>query len=303
MFCGVRLAYLENACLVTQVDGIVVTQAEGCKGEGVYIYNGGTLIMTEGEISNNKLGGVHNQGHFIIYGGKISNNRNTYTHITSVTFIGGYGGGVYNNKGNFEMFGGEISGNTADMAGCGVYNRGGNFTMHNGKISNNKHTYTNNDATTWSGDGYGGGVANSGTFEMFGGEITGNTANKDGGGVSNHSSNFTMYDGIIVGNTAEIGGGVACIRGSFTMYGGTISGNKANQTGGGVHIEYGTFNRVGGTISGNTALEGDNIYLPESPESNSWPSMVSICVSIVFVGGIVGGFYFYESKKRKNHKG
>ena len=193
---------------VLKLDGVIVTHARGYSGTGILVSNGSTLIMVEGEISNN-WGGVHNNGHFIMYGGKISNNKNTYAHISSVTFAGGYGGGV-NNEGKFEMFGGEITNNTAD---------------------------------------------------------------KNGGGIHN--------------------------TGTFTMYGGKISDNTADTIGGGIH-NTGTFKKRGGEIINNTAPEGNNIY---SPENNSWPSMVSICVSIVFVCGIVGGFYFYESKKRKNHKG
>jgi len=147
---------------VLRLDGIIVTHTKGTSGEGVYVTSSGTLIMIEGEISNNKLGGVYNQGHFIMYGGKISNNRNAYTHISSVTFVGGYGGGV-NNEGKFEMFGGEISNNTADKNGGGIHNTG-TFIMYGGKISGN------------TADTMGGGIHNVGTFKKRGGEIINNTA-------------------------------------------------------------------------------------------------------------------------------
>ena len=188
MFCGVRLAYLEKACLVTQVDGVIVTHAEGYRGEGIEVYLGGTFIM---------------------YDGKISGNNNPHIMTGSAHWEGGHGGGVYN-KGTFEMFGGEISGNTAERDGGGVHNSRGNFTMYGGKISGN------------TAGRYGGGVC-GGDFVMFDGEISNNTAGESGGGVD--TSNFTMHNGTISGNTAkQYGGGVF---GTFNKLGGTISNNIA----------------------------------------------------------------------------
>jgi len=62
---------------------------------------------------------------------------------------------------------------------------------------------------------------------------------------------FNMYGGTISGNKANEGGGVAVIwGGTFNMYGGTISQNKAHYTGGGVYVYYGNFSKTGGTIYG-----------------------------------------------------
>ena len=121
-------------------------------------------------------------------------------------------------------------------------------------------------------------VENGGTFNMYGGTITGNKATtgdtattgntaSQGGGVcvTGASSTFNMYGGAITKNTASHGGGVYVSAGTtFTMNGGTIGGtsdsdaNKATNgektgTGGGVYVSDGTFTMNGGTISGNTA--------------------------------------------------
>jgi fibronectin type 3 domain-containing protein/uncharacterized lipoprotein NlpE involved in copper resistance len=99
---------------------------------------------------------------------------------------------------------------------------------------------------------YGGGVyvSISGTFEMSGGEISGNTTTVGGGVYMN--GRFEMSGGTISGNTASSGGGVF-VGGTFEMSGGTISGNRANYSnGGGVYVG-GTFEMSGGTISGNRA--------------------------------------------------
>jgi len=103
----------------------------------------------------------------------------------------------------------------------------------------------------------------SGSFEMNGGTISGNTS-QNGGGVMLEGGTFTMRGGTISGNTANSGGGVfvSMTSTSFTMTGGTISGNTSAENGGGVNIDRGTFIMRGGTITGNTArINGGGVYL------------------------------------------
>ena len=99
----------------------------------------------------------------------------------------------------------------------------------------------------------GGGVAvnTGGTFTMYGGTISENTANI-GGGVSAFGT-FTMYGGTISGNTATSGGGVH-VTGTFTMNAGYIIYNNAQWRGG----VYGEFTRNGGVISNNTPADDVN---------------------------------------------
>ena len=122
-----------------------------------------------------------------------------------------------------------------------------------------------------------------GTFDMYGGTITGNTSEYDtgGSGVSvvgvedrNKSSIFNMYGGTISGNIAKNGGGVEVTRSvyngpsEFHMYGGTITGNTADSTwssygnGGGVYVSWtAKFFMNGGKICGNTATyQGGGVY-------------------------------------------
>lgn len=108
---------------------------------------------------------------------------------------------------------------------------------------------------------YGGAVflANESVFEMEGGEIKNNTANR-GGGIALIGSEMTMSGGTISGNAAKstqattpgIYGGAIYIsddeeqsglpgenaihpyEASFTMTGGTISGNSAEEVGGAI---------------------------------------------------------------------
>ncbi len=98
-----------------------------------------------------------------------------------------------------------------------------------------------------------------GTLNMYGGNITGNTASRGAGVVA--AGTFNMYGGSITKNMARndmndtgigIGGGVY-VGGTFNMFAGEITGNTGEK-GGGVYVARGTFNMEGGTISGNTAV-------------------------------------------------
>ena len=96
------------------------------------------------------------------------------------------------------------------------------------------------------------------------GQIT-HTAGMTGSGVNVLSGGvFHMYGGSISGNTADNGGGVYMAGGQFTMYGGEISGNTTTTgNGGGVYVGGGTFTMNGSasvkdnTASGNTADQGN----------------------------------------------
>ncbi len=115
---------------------------------------------------------------------------------------------------------------------CGVTVRSGSFTMYGGNI-------TGNETRSWA---YGCGVYvghwnnnPAGTFTMYGGKISGNKAQSSGGGVY-AADNFTMYGGEISDNEAGDGGGVyVSSGGTFTMNGGTISNNEATYSGAGRH--------------------------------------------------------------------
>ena len=120
----------------------------------------------------------------------------------------------------------------SSKTGRGVYVSSGTFNMYGGSITGNKAQ----DA-----QGRGGGVyvySGSGTFNMYGGSITGNRATGDGGGVYKSGSNS-----------------------SFNMYGGSITGNTANSYGGGVYVvgSSSTFEMTDGSITGNNAYKSDYI--------------------------------------------
>mgnify|MGYP002516258342 CR=1 FL=1 len=134
------------------------------------------------------------------------------------------------------------------------------FNMFGGEISGN-HAGETTDKQKQDGAGV---HMQGGNFNMYGGKITDNYVdvahNYGGGGVCMSGGSFTMYDGEISGNTsAKYGGGVAVTySASFVMQGGTISGNKAATDGGGVYIYNGTFTLSDkAIITGNTATSGN----------------------------------------------
>jgi len=215
----------------------------------VVVNSGGTLEMDAGSRilnNNNTASGVNSGGGvrvaaggtLYMRGGEISGNNAAVQ-----------GGGVFNQGGVFTMRGGTIARNTANSWGGGLSNSINSvFVMYAGTIYDNTAV------------SQGGGVRNSARFEMRGGEIHGNTTTSPsaidgGGGVHNAAGSvFEVFDGEIFGNTAHQGGGVNVAGGRFYMRGGEIFGNTANADGGGVRVAgVGRFEMRGGGIFENTA--------------------------------------------------
>lgn len=135
--------------------------------------------------------------------------------------------------------------------GCGVV-VGGTFNMYGGNITGNVRTDSGN----------GGGVLVSyGIFNMYDGKITNNSCGLSGGGVYVERGTFNMSGGEISGNTSgEYGGGIELSSSTFTMTDGSISQNKSKENGGGIDVSAGsTFTMYGGTITGNTSYIGGGV--------------------------------------------
>jgi len=185
-------------------------------GGGVYV--GGIFTMSGGSIVENycrSAGGVMvgHFGEFTISGGYISNNR------------GIYGGGIYAYN-TFTMTGGTINGNgNGDGYGIEGVDGGGitiqdttnrvQFLISGGTIRDN---VANNGSGVY---------IHSGILKMTGGLIHGNSGKTSGGGVSvNSTGTFEMSGGTISGNSTLSGGGVSISPGGkFSKKKGTIYGN------------------------------------------------------------------------------
>ena len=155
-----------------------------------------------------------------------------------------------------------------------------------------------------------------GTFDMYGGRLTGNTSSYDigGSGVSiegvsdtSKSSIYNLYGGKISDNTATSGGGVHVRRivwygpAEFHMYGGSIQNNTADSaassygTGGGVYVSWTSkFTMSGGTISGNTASQyGGGVYASalakQYVSGNGGAAALEVAGSATVTGNQAGG--------------
>ena len=97
------------------------------------------------------------------------------------------------------------------------------------------------------------------------GTITGGSIIGNGGGVYSQGT-FNLYGGKISGNTANIGGGVYVLGDGFIMYGGEISNNTARYNGGGVYNARLNTVIAGGSIINNTANDSPSggIYMNQS---------------------------------------
>ncbi len=105
-------------------------------------------------------------------------------------------------------------------------------------------------------------------FIMYGGNICGNNAQGNAGGGVQVALNMIMYGGTISDNVSNFQGGGVDIGfvGTLTMYGGTIESNSTSGSGGGVHVsgddmEQGTFIMLGGSVTGNAAQKGGGVML------------------------------------------
>ena len=239
-------------------------------------YNGSICDLSLDAYQNNLLAGaVEVNGTFNMYGGSIKDNQGDALQPTSTK---PYTGGVLvNSTGVFNLYGGEISGNYSSNKeatwavaynGGAVNVNGGKFYMYGGVIKNN--TAGTSKALSNGGAVY---VGSKGTFTMTGGEITGNTATRNGGGVAVYNGTFTMSgDAKILNNSAKqdynsiehLGGGVYVgEKGTFTMSGNTsVEGNLAragytdsNAQGGGVYVSNGgTF-----TMNDNASIKSNTM--------------------------------------------
>ena len=173
----------------------------------------------------------------------------------------------------------------SSKTGRGVYVSSGTFNMYGGSITGNKAQ----DA-----QGRGGGVyvySGSGTFNMYGGSITGNRATGDGGGVYVDGGGFTMSGGTIGGtktgetNTATYGGGGVYAKANFEMTGGSITGNETNR-GGGVYVT------GKGSFTMSASADGQNIPSitgNNATENGGGVYVVGSSSTFKMTGGSIGG--------------
>ena len=219
----------------------------------------GGMTPADGNTAGVNGGGLHitGGGTTDIFGGGVRNNTAAQE-----------GGGLWNGTGTMTIDGTSIedntaSGNGSDQGGGGVFNAGGEVIIQNGA------TISGNLANGTSGSG--GGILNDagGELTIDDSVISGNTANRAGGGIEDNSGQFTavsLTNVILDGNSAGVdigdgataapgnGGGLHVTgQGAVIIDGGTVNNNVAAAEGGGLWNASGDMNVINTTINGNSA--------------------------------------------------
>ena len=212
----------------------------GYSSRGAGIWNDGTLVVNNGNISGNKAsitsvgygGGIYSTGTLTMRGGNVENN-------TAKT-----GGGIHND-GVCSIESGTILNNNAESFGGGVYGHAGSFTLTGGRISTN---------TAQSGAGV---YVTGGEYSFTNVIVENNTATQNGGGIYNDGGAIFASDIQVLNNQAEnFGGGI------YTSGGELLIGGRFNEAG--IFILDNSTNIITGNIAGNS---GGGIYKTYSPVS------------------------------------
>lgn len=178
-----------------------------------------------------------------------------------------YTGGAIDARGTVNIVGGTYKSGHADRPAIGVWDGSAIVNLYAGKIVKGDNV-----------DGVAGaGSSNvrlrTGTFNMYGGEISGGSA-VQGGNVYVYAGTFNLKDGVIKdGVSNNLGGNIRVVGGTVNISGGQVlngtSGGTATITGGSIGVGAGTdtitgkLNISGGVIDGgsgaaNGGLIGNN---------------------------------------------
>ena len=231
-----------------------------------------------------------------VYG--IQQTSGTVTIKGNTTEIRNFSVAVKITNGIFTMGAGSICNNYIDAdhtAGVAIEN-GGTFVLKGGFIKNNESTNRAGVSVT----GTNGTI--QGRFKMEGGEISGNKAWCNGGGIyvgahgvadisggtikANHAA-----EGTFSSPPEDVGGGGICIVGGTVNFtGGTIEGNFLDgadeNCGAGVFIDAGgTFNMSGGTITG--CKPNPDVATPEPSKGGG--VYVGLDGKLIMNGGTISG--------------
>jgi hypothetical protein len=235
-------------------------------------------------------------------GGGMTHISTASANLSNVTFIRNHaesdGGGLHIASGSVTLTDGEFTDNTAPDRGGGVFNEG-SFAMTTGTLTNNLvgpgapasisriagadlgeggAIYNTVDATANIADvtmhdntaSYGGGVYNTGTFDLTYSTLSSNFANIDGGGILNSGLGFVdLRNDTVSGNEAVTnGGGIANYGDLVQMNNVTVTLNTADFDINGIGIGGGVFNDAVVTVDvafSNTII-GNNNHPASSPD-------------------------------------
>ncbi|MEZ6089593.1 MAG: hypothetical protein R3C05_16500 [Pirellulaceae bacterium] len=185
------------------------------------------------------------------------------------------GGGLWNGSGFMSIDATTIVDNTAsgpaaDDGGGGVFNNGGELEITDSVVRRN---------TADGASGSGGGILNlGGMLTVNGGSISGNFANRAGGGIETTGGSTVSLNDVTIDNNSLVaataapgnGGGVHVGGdGKVTVTGGSVSGNEAVEGGGLWNSGSGTLVIDGTVINDNTAVTGGGVYNDAAAETDT----------------------------------
>lgn len=177
--------------------------------------------------------------------GNMYSSDNTLTKGSVITVSG---------SGTFNLYSGTITGKTTKKTYIrGVQVNGGTMNMYGGQIVDG---ISNAETTGDPAPGLGGNVHvnNSGSFVMYGGQISGGTASESGGNLyARSNSSVEIYGGVITGGNANTGGNIFA-PGEFVMKNAVLTNGTVSEQWANLHVSKSvdlSCNTIsGGTVAG-----------------------------------------------------
>ena len=218
-----------------------VTIRHGVATHGGGILNTGTLMFTNGSISNNKAandlgGGIYNEGTLTVIASTVSGNE-----------AGVKGGGVFNgDEATADIVSSTINDNSTGVDGGGIMNSfGATLSLTDSVLRGNSAWAGGGIFSTWSA-----------TLTLANSIVTGNEA-QNGGGIRSDLTTLTLTDTVVSHNRANgsEGGGVVNNGGRLEMSNSIVTGNSSSVSGGGIYNAEGTLTITNSTINGNNAAD------------------------------------------------
>lgn len=227
---------------VTLNGGQILSNTAEKKGGGIYLHNSAALTQTAGLIAYNAAQGTGtDDGGGGIY--SLYDNRMTLSGGQILGNRANRGGGLYIRTGSFNLLRAEIVGNSASLFGGGVHAGlpGWSTSIMGGRIISNTA-------------GYGGGLyAIAGSVTLKRGQIVGNHANSEGGGVYHDTGGaagvLTLINTTVSGNTASNDGGALVNASGTTVLTYTTAASNTTGTSG-----YGIQKGAGSILAKNTII-------------------------------------------------
>ncbi|MFC7358627.1 choice-of-anchor Q domain-containing protein, partial [Jejudonia soesokkakensis] len=224
--------------------------------EGGAFWNGTGMMTIDGTFieGNRASGDATNEG-----GGGVFNAGGTLS-ISNATIMNndangnsGSGGGILNDGGTLSVSDTTISDNDASRAGGGIEDN----SVSGGMLTLTSVILSNNEVGNSPGNGGGLHITGPGDSTITGGEVTGNVANSEGGGLWNGTGVMSVSGTLIDNNTAS-GGSASNGGGGIFNNGGTLEISDLSITN---NLADGTSGSGGGVFSTAGAVTMDNVII------------------------------------------